>query len=347
MRILARPYKNTAEGGQGRVYDLMVEQGHSVEEFSWKAAFLGRYDLLHMHFPEQSVRRPARLRTLVAVALSLTLFAMLRIRRIPLVGTGHNERSHEQHHPKLESLVFAVFDRTVAGMTYPSATSRDAVQAARPLLRDLPSAVVPLVNYRWEVTGISRAEARAKLGLPADDTVILFLGLIRPYKNVPHLIRTFRQLNRPGTHLLIAGNPDDDLVPEIEAAAGGDERVHLFLRYIEPTEVSDLMAAANGLAMPFRRVMNSGSAVMALSHDRPILLPRVGALEELAEKSGSDWIQFFESSSGDDAGLDVDVLGEAIGQFAEAHPGRPNLAWCDLDTVTAQTTEFFHRVVTA
>ncbi len=347
MRILARPYKNTAEGGQGRVYDVMAEQGHHVEEFGWKAAFLGRYDILHMHYPEQSVRRPERLRTLVAVTLLLALFAMLRIRRIPIVGTGHNERSHEQHHPTLEKVVYRAFDRTVAGMTYPSETSRNAVQAARPTLRDVPSAIVPLVNYRWEVSGVTRAEARTRLGLPPDDTVILFLGLIRRYKNVPHLITTFRELDRPGTQLLIAGNPDADLVPELERSAGGDERVHLLLRYIEPAEVSELMAAANGLAMPFRRVMNSGSTVLALSHNRPVLVPRVGALEELADNSGSEWFRFFESSGGDDAGLDADVLGEAIDHFAGEPAGRPDLAWCDLETVAEQTTEFFRRFVAA
>jgi beta-1,4-mannosyltransferase len=53
------------------------------------------------------------------------------------------------------------------------------------------------------------------------------------------------------------------------------------------------MRAADLIALPYKEILNSGSAILALSFDRPILVPAAGALAELSE-----WSAYTRVSSG-------------------------------------------------
>ena len=108
-------------------------------------------------------------------------------------------------------------------------------------------------------------------------TRLLHFGLLRPYKNVPHLIATFAEAALPGATLLIAGKPFDDQVrDEVATAAADVAGVRLELRYIRPDEVQLFFLAADLVVLPYQRILNSGAALLALSFARPVLVPRMG-----------------------------------------------------------------------
>ncbi|ARA92988.1 hypothetical protein AWN76_007335 [Rhodothermaceae bacterium RA] len=138
------------------------------------------------------------------------------------------------------------------------------------------------------------AEARKRLGLPVADTVLLHVGFIRPYKNVPHLIRTFRRLPESGMRLLIGGQPATAaLRAEIEAAARGDARIALDLGFLPAEQLTDYVAAADLVVLPYAEILNSGTALLALSLNRPVLVPALGALLELRDEVGPAWVQTY------------------------------------------------------
>ena len=101
-----------------------------------------------------------------------------------------------------------------------------------PALAGRPGYIVPHGHYRDAYPRtVSRKSARQRLSLPPQATVLLHFGLMRPYKNVPHLIRTFRTMPRPGAVLLVVGKPYDAAIEgEIRCAANGASNVRLDLR---------------------------------------------------------------------------------------------------------------------
>ena len=339
LRVAARPYKRTAEPGQGRVYDEMMTQGHVVEELSITSLFRGKWDIAHLHYPEAALRRKSLAASIAGVATLAAILFVCRVRRISILGTGHNLKSHEGHHPRLESVVRWMFDRNVDAMTYPSLTAQELIVEGRPKLADVESAVVPLTNYRWQRTPLDPVDARNRLHLPEQGTIILFLGLIRRYKNVPDLISVFGELGRSDVHLVIAGNPaDSGLEAEVRDAAASAENVHLALRYIEQSEVDEFMAAADLVALPFQAVLNSASTLLALSHSKPVLVPRTGALEELAGRVGPSWLHFF------DGPLSQEALLGGMSHAGKDVPDEPDLGWCDVEEVARRTEDFYERV---
>ncbi|UVE49765.1 glycosyltransferase family 4 protein [Haloferax larsenii] len=124
----------------------------------------------------------------------------------------------------------------------------------------------------------TRKDAREALGLSETERVYLYFGVIRPYKQVPELIRTFEKKESDAT-LLIAGNPvNDALESELVELAAGAQNVSLELAYIPDREVPSYFAAADAVVLPYAHIFNSGSVLLAMSFGRAFVAPSIGCI---------------------------------------------------------------------
>jgi hypothetical protein len=87
-------------------------------------------------------------------------------------------------------------------------------------------------------------------------------------------------------------------------------------------------------------VLNSGSAMLALSFDRPVLVPRQGALEELRQQVGSDWVRTYTGE------LAAPALEEAV-EWATRLPAGAvapleRFSW---DRIATATIEVYRQVL--
>ena len=213
--------------------------------------------------------------------------------------------------------------RRIDAVIHPSAAGRHAVEARFPVLARRPRAVVPHGHYRGAYPDtIAPDAARATLGVPADARVAAFVGLVRPYKNVPHLVRTVRALGGSAgpVALLLGGAPlTPALADEVRAAADGDPRIRIELAHVPDDRLQYYFRAADLVVLPFTNITNSGSAVLALSFDRPVLVPARGAMGELQNLVGPDWVRTYEGE------LTPETLRDALAWAVHARDGRPRL----------------------
>lgn len=112
----------------------------------------------------------------------------------------------------------------------------------------------------------------------------LFFGKILEYKGVEELLDAFAKL--PPTvpaHLTVAGECHDmQLRARIqELAMRSRDRVALRIGRVPDSEIDSLMDSAHVVVLPFRRVTTSGSAMLALSYGKPLMVPALPALAEL------------------------------------------------------------------
>jgi glycosyltransferase involved in cell wall biosynthesis len=136
--------------------------------------------------------------------------------------------------------------------------------------------------------GLSREEARARLGLP--DTpgarVLLAFGHIRPYKGVDVLLRAFADVARedPDVTLVIAGNPwgSFDRYARLIEELGLGGRVRTYLDFIATDNVEAFFEAADVVVLPYTDFQSqSGVGALALHFGRPLVVTNVGGLAEL------------------------------------------------------------------
>ncbi|MBO2446749.1 oligosaccharide flippase family protein [Actinomadura barringtoniae] len=114
----------------------------------------------------------------------------------------------------------------------------------------------------------------------------LFLGMVAEYKGVEDLIAAFAELpSGVEASLTIAGSCSDAALAARlrELAAPLGDRVTLRLEHVPDGELAGLYGAADVVVLPFRKITTSGSALLALSYGRPLIVPDVPPLAELPD----------------------------------------------------------------
>jgi glycosyltransferase involved in cell wall biosynthesis len=134
---------------------------------------------------------------------------------------------------------------------------------------------------------VSREDARAQLGLDAEARVFAFVGALRAYKGVEELIAAFKALPDPAARLIVAGQAKVPVAKQLHAAAAGDERIVLRTERVPESEMGVVLGAADAVVLPFRDVLTSGSAILAMGFGRPVIAPRLGCLPETLPEQGT------------------------------------------------------------
>jgi beta-1,4-mannosyltransferase len=317
IRVLAAPAFKMVHLNPycGQLYSELVRLGVTVEEFTFWKAFSRRFDIVHLHWPEYYIAQKNPLKALLGSVGLLLACAWSRCRGARVVWTVHNTLSHNQSHPLGERLFWQMFACLLDGYICLTECGRRDAQELRPILRRLPSYVIPHGHYRGAYPcEIDPAAARSQFGIPENTKVVLFFGVIAPYKNVLELVEAFRQLPDSGSRLLIAGVcPNAELKKSLVEAAKPDPRIGLHLDFVSRERVQVFFRAADLVALPYREILNSGSALLALSFDCPVLVPARGAMPELQEEIGSEWVRLFSGE------LNASELQEAL-EWATSGP---------------------------
>ncbi|MFZ5669669.1 MAG: glycosyltransferase [Pseudomonadota bacterium] len=300
----------------------------------------GDYRLVHVHWPEAMARHRFAVVALAKAVLMIGGLVAARLRGRKVVWTVHNLQTHEgAARPWLEGPAWRLFERTVSGVILLAAGSESEFVSRYPRLADRPRAIIPHGHYR-ALTG-----AGAKRRPPGKGVAtITFPGLVRPYKGVRELIDAFSEAGIPDCRLVIAGQAmggpaEPDFPRVIERMIAADPRITGHLRRLSDEELTELMAETDLAVTPFRRVLNSGSVLFALSCDRPVCAPRLGAMAEIQASVGPEWLYLY------DPPLTPAVLEAALRWALDGKRGaRPDLDAFDWPAIARAHRAFFESL---
>jgi len=179
-------------------------------------------------------------------------------------------------------------------------TTAQQVLAHR-LLAGCSTSVVPLPSYAAFRSGAwTRDRARADLGLTGN--VILFFGLIRPYKGLLDLIEALPAiLNEIDVKLLVVGEiwGEASVYESRINDLNLQEKVQLLDRYVSNDEASMYFAATDLAVLPYREATGSAVLQLAFGLGVPVVATRTGGMDEVVE----DGVTGFLVDPGDVAGL--------------------------------------------
>jgi beta-1,4-mannosyltransferase len=285
ISVMAFPLHDFAYTKQfyGALAALGVDIREGIFAGRWLVKNLRQVDYVHIHWPSFFYAHKAKSRSLYSFAVFLFFLLLARLRGARLIWTVHNVYPHRTCSiPALDKIARWVIVRAATRFLIHGSS------AAQEVLRHFPTMAgrIDLIDrgsyIGYYPNSISRDAARARLGLGADDFVVLFFGVCAPYKNLPGLIAAMSHLPERAT-LVIAGRFQE---PTYETEIRGliaacNRRVTVRSEYVPDDELQVYLLASDVVAAPYLEVLISGTAMLALTFGRPFVAPKRGFLKDV------------------------------------------------------------------
>jgi glycosyltransferase involved in cell wall biosynthesis len=198
------------------------------------------------------------------------------------------------------------------------AAAAGIITRSQDLANRLAGAGVPKEKLRTVYNGVEtdlfrpgdRAEARRRLGLPADAPVLLYVGNLLPIKNPDLLLEAFAPLP-PNAQLVYVGEGERlDALRARAVELGLAERVRL-AGLQPPAQVVTYMQAANLLVVPSRNEGIPNVIREAFACALPVVSTNVGGIAEVIDQ---DWLGSLVPSE------DPTAMASAIATWLAASP---------------------------
>jgi len=170
--------------------------------------------------------------------------------------------------------VFGAMDTVVAHSEHGAARLREEVGLDPGRVRVIPHGAFDYLTRLPEEKPLP-AELEG-----AGGPVVLFFGLLRPYKGIENLLAAFRRLS--GAELWIVGNPRMDVAPLRALAAETGGRVRFVTRFVEDAEIPAIFRAADLVVLPYLDAEHSGVLYTGLAFGKPMVMSAVGGFPEVA-----------------------------------------------------------------
>lgn len=291
---------------------------------------LARDDVIHIHwtFPVTSGAESHKDATRQSEAFRSFLIEA-RDRGVKIVWTVHNQIAHDTPWPEIEVQI----------AEYLCDLSDTIIQLHNQTLSsvadtyDLPAdklTTIPHSSYEgiYQELG-DRNEAREALGIDAQAPVVGLVGQLRPYKGLDTLFRA-ADLATDETDqltLVVAGKLHARDHAAYAAALPRKARLVSTLDWVPRDEMWKWILAMDILALPYRKVLNSGTLVLAATFGRPVIVPEDSPLSRVY--ADQTWVTPFAPDPTPEDALARAVFssletavdeGQKARAFAHAHP---------------------------
>lgn len=265
---------------------------HTVAKgFSWKRALFGKYDVVHLHWPEYLTKHSRwYLRALSRLLTGLWLVRICTF-NTPLLRTIHNKRPHDN--------LTNPFDRFLLTRLEKACKAHIWMQdpALSGLIDDTNYSVIPHGEYLPWIQRVAPKlsyAGNAATKHPETPITLLCFGILKAYKNLEEPIAAV--LSSPDTKvkLRITGSaPDEFYIDTLRSAAAEDPRIDIQPGRVPDDELILHILASDYVVVPYPDMFNSGVVLLALSLGRPVVLRENPITRALCEEFGSEWIHIY------------------------------------------------------
>ena len=210
-----------------------------------------------------------------------TIARLCRRRGIRVVSILDNVIPHEPHF--WDKWLIRYFIRSVDRFIAMSDSVREDCLKFLPASRQDCVALSPHPLYDNFGQPVSKTEARQFLGLPQDQTILLFFGFIRDYKGLDLLMKAYKKVKNEHLLLVVAGEfyNNGEQYKELERELDLEGMIAWHTDFIPDDKVRYYFSAADLIVQPYKTATQSGVTQIAYHFERPMLVTNVGGLAEI------------------------------------------------------------------
>lgn len=149
--------------------------------------------------------------------------------------------------------------------------------------------LIPLVNDSADIVE-SRHDLRKELNISDSSFVCVFVGTIRPYKNIELIIQLASEFSKTELDIsfIIQGcAPDERYLRSLLSTASNLPNIYFIPEFATLERYSDLMKASDIALLPYnmRSSLNSGTCISVFSYGKNAVCPLIGTVEDCPEST--------------------------------------------------------------
>jgi D-inositol-3-phosphate glycosyltransferase len=217
--------------------------------------------------------------------LDALLFRKLRSKGWRVVYTAHDVDT-ELNRPFRRWMFRRIYRQADAVIVHTAGLARKLRDDSGDILREVREIPEGISTFPLS-SGLDQRSARRTLGLDFDGPLLLFFGMIKPYKGLEYLLRAWPRVidEFPDARLLIAGEAMLPMGPlyQLIDTLKIKESVVLRLGFVPRAETQYYFSACDAVVLPYVRISTSSIVPLAYRYARPVIGTYTGGLPELVK----------------------------------------------------------------
>ncbi len=280
LKIIFNPCENRENKYVSILVGGLAKRGYEIsglDNFLTSISHFNSIKLVHLNWFEnlddQSLKS-----MWISYFRKITLLTLIRLTGKKLVWTMHNRLSHEKKSGKLSRKLTQNIIEQADAIVIHSNYSREI------LLSQFPTLGGKIVHIPHpDFVDVYGPEISDEPKTRENRLNLLFLGAIKPYKNIELLIEAMKPFSDT-VHLTIAGNPNSRTYKnELMRLAADSTNITLDLGFIPNDNLPKYLHKVDLVVLPYslESSLNSGTVLLAFSYGRTVICPRIGTIDDL------------------------------------------------------------------
>lgn len=342
MKIIAWPFISNKENNPYNwlLYSKIKEiEPLEIKEFKIYTIIMDKYDLVHIHWPENFLNKKGFLKNIFKLIAFKLILEIIKLKGGKIVWTAHNLKCHENNNIYLEKLFWKTFIKDLDGYITLTESSRLSLSKIHPEINKKNQFTIPHGHYKEAYeNNISKKQSRKILNIDKDSFVILNFGKIREYKGITRLKAEFNKLSNKKSLLYIVGeSKNHKILSQISNLE--NEKIILINKFIPSKDIQIYLNSADLIILPYKEILNSGSLFLALSFNKPVLVPDTPTFREIKDKVGSKWIKIYSGE------INNQIIEESIKWARNVRNKKINLSDFNWDKIAHKTLNAYKEVI--
>lgn len=274
MKIAFLPYSNAENRYINIIIDILKSiNGVYVYPFNLKRFFLLSKDVWGSDIVWLNWYETVTGGMYALIRIGVLFF--LKLSRKKIIYTLHNKKSHESKKVVFSNLLQTSLYFFSDIIVVHSKISKNEI----PTKYYKKVTYIPHPNYIEEYGEIITGEQETTLKL-------LFLGQIKPYKNIELLISIMGKFRHNDVQLTVMGKPvSEEYKQRLNVMSKGTD-INFIFGFIDDDDISTHLANCDLLIFPYNinSSLNSGSVILAFSYGKTVICPLIGTLNDMINK---------------------------------------------------------------
>ena len=281
MKIIFHPILTKFNKYIEIMVDILAKEGvecYPLYEIFNRRRF-SKIDIVHLNWYENlyETSKSGRYKSFLKKVFRILL---IRICRKKVVWTMHNKTTHDQTDMFLKNILLKSIIRVSDAIVVHSLVSKQIIQQQFPNMKLPKIYYIPHPNY-IDKYGSIIPNTSEKRGSSLN---LLFMGAVKPYKNIELLIEVVKQFKTEHITLKVAGRViNHEYQVSLEKMCAGFTNITLDFVFIADESIPSYLSECDLVVLPYDREssLNSGSVLLAFSYKRTVICPDIGTITDI------------------------------------------------------------------